>query len=117
MKIPKETEIAMMELKVIPQIKEVSKLLQMNKAEEAIKIVEKDILELLLTYRESEYEKFENAPDNLKSAPQTISMENNAEQLENAIRQFYDIDSEQMLPVEEWNPEAAQMYIERVVKS
>ena len=117
MKIPKETELAMLELKVIPQIQEVSKLLQMNKEEEAQKIVERDILGLLLLYRESEDEKYRNAPDNLKSAQRTADMKNYAELFESAIRQFYDIDNEQLLPAKEWNLEAAERYIERVIKS
>lgn len=89
----------------------------MQKTEEAKKIVDKDVWGLLYQYIQSEREEFENAPDNLKTAPVPTNMENIAEQFENALSQFYNMENGQLLPVEEWNPEAAQMYIEGVIKS
>lgn len=117
MKLEKGTELAMLEFRVLPQIQEIRNLLQMRKTEEAKKIVEKDVVGLLLPYIDSEREKYDSAPDNLKTAPNVMNMINIVEQLENALGQFYNMDNGQLLPVEEWNLEAAQMHIEKAIRS
>ena len=69
MKLEWNTEQAMLQLVVQPGVKRVKALLAEGKQEEAQGIVAKDILGLLMPYREMENEKFQNTPDSLQSAP------------------------------------------------
>ena len=86
MKLERDTERFMLHEVVLRTIGEVRQLIWENQTEKASNLAARDILGLLMTYRDSEAEKYENAPENLKSAPQKLRMEDDVKRFDQAIR-------------------------------
>lgn len=83
-------EIVMLDQVVIPKIEEVKTLLQAGNLKDAIGIIGRDILGLLIPYRDAECKKYENIPENLKSAPNSVRIKDTINTYEEIIQLLYD---------------------------
>lgn len=117
MKLECNTEQAMLQLVVQPGVKRVKALLAEGKQEEAQGIVAKDILGLLMPYREMENEKFQNTPDSLQSAPNVQRIKKNAELMDEAIGILCDEEARMLRPCEEWDLDAVGSLVDTLIRS
>lgn len=117
MKLEWNTEQAMLQLVVQPGVKRVKALLAEGKQEEAQGIVAKDILGLLMPYREMENEKFQNTPDSLQSAPNVQRIKKNAELMDEAIGILCDEEAQMLRPCEEWDLDAVGSLVDTLIRS
>lgn len=119
MKLEWNTEQTMLMLAVRPAVKKVKHLLRENKTEEAKGTVARDIVGLLLDYRERELEKYENTPDNLKTAPNSERMVKNAERMETALLLLLRENGGMLeyRPCEEWDLDAVDRLLEEMINS
>lgn len=86
----KGMERTMLDGVVLPKIEEVKTLLQKGKLEDAKKIIEQDILGLIIPYRQMELETYENIPENLKSAPNSVRNKEIIDTFEEVIQLLFD---------------------------
>ena len=119
MKLEWNVEQTMLMLAVRPAVRKVKHLLQENKTEEAKGTATHDIVGLLLDYRKRELEKYENTPDNLKTAPDSVRMVKNAERMEAAILLLMKENGGTLeyRPCEEWNLDAVDRLLEEMIDS
>ena len=110
-------EAAMLQLAVLPGVDKAKSLLGEGKWEEAQRVVAKDILGLLISYRNMENEKFLNAPDNLQSAPNVVRMEKHVELMSAAISLLYDEKTQNLLPCEEWDLDGVGNLVAKAIQS
>ena len=97
-------------------VKEMRLLLQENKIEEARETAARKILCLVDMYKEGELEKYRNTPDNLKSAPNSERMLENAERME-AVLDLFRNENDDWRPCEEWNLDAVDQLLEEIINS
>lgn len=119
MKLEWNTEAAMLMLVVRPAVDKVKSLLRENRAEEARDTVGHDIVGPLMEYREKELAKYENTPDNLKSAPNSRRMEENVKRMETALLLLLEEKDGKLFyrPVEEWNLDAVGRLVDEMIRS
>lgn len=117
MKLDRDTELAMLELKVKPQIQKARECLQAGKADEIGKIIAHDIIGLLQPYGDSEQEKYDNIPDNLKEAPNTERMLKNAELYQEAIDLLCDKETNTLCPIDGGTLNAVENIIDEIMRS
>ncbi|MDE7284247.1 MAG: hypothetical protein K2N85_11795 [Lachnospiraceae bacterium] len=86
----RSTELAMLDAVVMPKIQKAKEYLRAGKTEEMWEIINHDLIGLFQPYRKSEMEKYNNAPDNLKGAPNVECMLKNSELYQNAIDLLWD---------------------------
>lgn len=97
-------------------VKEIRLLLQENKIEEARETAARKILCLVDMCKEGELEKYRNTPDNLKSAPNSERMLENAERME-AVLDLFRNENDDWRPCEEWNLDAVDQLLEEIINS
>lgn len=119
MKLEWNTERTMLMLAVRPAVKKVKHLLQENRTEEAKETAARDIVGLLLDYRNRELEKYYNTDDKLKIAPNSVRMVKNAERMEAAILLLMKENDETLdyRPCEEWDLDAVDRLLEEMIDS
>lgn len=117
MKLEWNTEAAMLQMAVLPGIEKAKSLLEEGKCEETQRVVAKDILGLLIPYRDMENEKFLNAPDNLQSAPNVMRMEKHVKLMNEAIGLLYDEKTQNLRPCGEWDLEAVADFVGKAIQS
>lgn len=113
MKMERDAERAMLGIVVLPKIQEAKECLRAKKTEEMWEIICRDILGLLLPYRESEMEKYNNAPDNLKEAHNVKRMRRDAELYGSAVNLLWDEKENVPRPVDE----ETLFMVERIVRA
>lgn len=98
---------------VKPRIQKIRECLRSG--EEVEKKVIADILYHLMTTRESELEKYKNAPDNLKEAANVVRMLEIADLCSAAIGLFCNEKEDVLLPMNEETLNAAERLVERII--
>lgn len=120
-KLDLAAEKVVLELSSRPALKEIRLLLQENKIEEAQETAARKILSLLVDYRDRELQKYRNTPDSLKSAPNSERMLINAERMEAVcslfMRKNKDSGTEEFRPCEEWDLDAADRVLQKIINS
>lgn len=109
------TELAMLVAAVMPKIQTAREYLKAGKTEEMWKIISHDLIGLFQTYRESEIEKYNNSPDNLKGASNVERMLKNAELYQNAIDLLWDEKEDAPRPVDEETLSMVERIVEDIV--
>ncbi len=112
-----KSEIAMLELVVLPKIEEVRELLKKEKLEEATRIVNHDILEPLRHLRNSERGTFANVPENLKSAPNSVRMMENAKICEEVIQNLCDEGAGKTYDAAQWDLDFVESKVREIVQN
>lgn len=117
MKLDRDTELTMLEFKVKPQIQKARECLRAGKTDELGKIIARDIIGLLQPDRESEQKKYDNAPDNLKKAPNVERMMKNAELYQEAIDLLWDEKTNTLRPIDEGVLNAVENIVDEIMSS
>lgn len=114
-----DTERTMLMLVARPAVDKIKCLLQEGKDEDARSVVNHDIIELLLPYRDSELKKHANTPENLKSVPNSVRMVENAERMEKVLFLFVaEKDGKPVYrPTKEWDLDAAGRLLDEIIES
>lgn len=114
-KMERGTELVMLEVVVLPAIEKAKGLL--DNRTELEKVVWHDIIGLLLPYRDSEMEKYENAPDNLKEAPKVQRMLDNVNSFDTAIALLVDAESKKLKPIGEEELNSIALIVKQIINS
>lgn len=117
MKQDRDTELAMLEFEVKPKIQKARECLQEGKTEEMGKIIAHDMIGLFQPYRDSEREKYDNVPDNLKESPNAERMLKNAELYQDAIDLLWDEKVDTLRPVDEKTLNAVENIVNDIMRS
>ncbi len=115
MKLEKGTELAMLQLVVKPQIQKARECLRAKDYETMYKIILNDVVDLLNGYQKSETEKYENAPDNLKTAPHMEKMQVYAELYGKALNLLWDENERTLRPVDEETLDKVEGLIDEIL--
>lgn len=117
MKLDRDTELTMLELKVKPKIQEARECLRAGKTEEMGKIIARDMVGLFQPYRNSEREKYDNVPDNLKESSNAERMLKNVELYQDAIDLLWDEEADTLRPVDEKTLNAVENIVSDILRS
>ena len=117
MKLDRDAELAMLELEVKPKIQKARECLREGKTEEMGKIIARDMVGLFQTYKKSETEKYDNAPDNLKGSPNSERMLKNARLYQEAINLLWDEETDILRPVDENTLDAVDNIVNDIMNS
>lgn len=110
-------EITMVELVVIPKIEEVKALLREGKLEDAKDIIVRDILGLIIPYKNAQRETYENVPENLKSAPNNVRMEEIINTFEEVIQILFDESTSKLYYVTEQDLDYVASKIQGIIQA
>lgn len=111
----RDTELAMLEVSVMPKIQKAKECLRAGKTEEMWEIISHDLIGLFQPYRDSELEKYNNTPDNLKGSPNVERMLKNAELYQNAIDLLCDEKENTPHPVDEETLCQVERIVEEII--
>lgn len=81
------------------------------------KIIAHDMVGLFQIYKKSETEKYDNAPDNLKSSPNSERMLKNAGQYQEAINLLWDEETDTLSPVDEKTLDTVDSIVNDIIHS
>lgn len=116
MKLDRDTELTMLESVVMNKLKEAKECLRAGKTLESDKIIAHDLVGLLQPYRDSERAKYDNAPDNLKEAPNVERMRKDAEMYQRAIDLLWDETEDRPRPVDEETLNTVEGIVEDILR-
>lgn len=110
-------EMTMLQLVVVPKLDEIKALLQEGKLSDAKQIMEHDILGLLIPFRESELKTYENIPNSLKSAPNSVRTKEVIGVYEEVIQLLFDEKTSRLYYIMEQDLEDAKRKIQGILQA